>query len=226
MGTRLRIRRALAVAAALASVSAFGTGRGPLPQGRLVPTDGAAGDTFGATTAVSGDTALVSAYTKDQNLGAAYVFRRSGAQWTQEAKLVPADPTHAFDFGLSVAIDGDTAVLGASPTASDVVQAAYVFTRTGTVWAQQQKIVVGSISVPLTNPIVVAIEGDTLVVGSTVQKKAFVYTRAAGTWTERAQLTGSDAGPQDGFGTTVAISGGTILVGAYGAPSIGNGAAY
>ena len=83
---------------------------------KLLARDGAASDLFGVSVSVDGDTAVIGARLDDDNgsaSGSAYVFVRSGRAWTQQAKLL-ADDGAAFDqFGGSVSVDGDTAVIGA-----------------------------------------------------------------------------------------------------------------
>ena len=82
---------------------------------KLLTEDGAAGDAFGYSVAVYGDTAVIGAYGAADKSGSAYVFVRSGNTWEQQFKLTaPADDGYAYDvFGQSVAVDGDTAVIGA-----------------------------------------------------------------------------------------------------------------
>ena len=72
---------------------------------------------FGISVAVSGDTAVVGAHRDDtpagDDAGSAYVFVRSGGTWTQQAKLTASDAAAGDLFGFSVAVAGDTAVVGA-----------------------------------------------------------------------------------------------------------------
>src|SRR5262245_14751008 len=84
-------------------------------QGKLLPSDGLPGDRFGISLAVDGDTAIVGADATGTGTssGAAYVFVRTGDVWTEQAKLVPSDGLLDGQFGYSVALDGDTAVVGA-----------------------------------------------------------------------------------------------------------------
>jgi hypothetical protein len=95
-------------------------------QQKLLASDGAANDEFGDSVAVSGNTAVIGAPDKASYQGAAYVFTRSNAVWGQQQELLASDGT-AYDlFGNSVAVSGDTAVVGARK-ASDRPGAAYVF---------------------------------------------------------------------------------------------------
>jgi hypothetical protein len=85
-------------------------------EAKLTALDGAAGDLFGVSVSVSGDTAVVGARDDDDAgsaSGSAYVFLRSGTGWVQQAKLTAGDGA-AFDrFGISVSVSGATAVVGA-----------------------------------------------------------------------------------------------------------------
>ena len=118
----------------------------------LAPTnrtasDGAVNDRFGTSVAISGDYAIVGAYNKaiggNNQQGAAYVFMRSGSSWTQQQRLVASDGAASDLFGVSVAISGDYAIVGAyhKTIGSNTNQgAAYVFMRSASSWPQQQRV--------------------------------------------------------------------------------------
>jgi len=93
-----------------------GSGGSWTQQAKLLASDGASPDQFGDSVGVSGDTVVVGAHWASNaasESGSAYVFGRSGSDWTQRAKLTASDGA-AFDFfGYSVAISGDTAMVGA-----------------------------------------------------------------------------------------------------------------
>ena len=116
-----------------------------LQQAVLTPGVGQS-EQFGFAVALSGDTALVGAEHEatagTESGGAAYVFTRSGGSWTQQAELVASDGAADYDyFGYSVAVFGDTALVGApSDAIAGEAGAAYVFTRTGTTWTARQKL--------------------------------------------------------------------------------------
>ena len=98
-------------------------------RAKLSAADGLADDRFGFALAVSGNAVLVGAPLANSpglDPGAAYVFRADGFQWTQEAKLSPSDAAAGRRFGISVGLDGETAVIG-SDDASGVFGRAYVF---------------------------------------------------------------------------------------------------
>ena len=103
-------------------------------QAKLTASDGAEDDWFGRSVAVDGDTAVTGAPGDDDNgsvSGSAYVFTRSGGIWTQQAKLTASDGAADDAFGFSVAVDGDTAVIGAYEDDDNGTDSgsAYVFTK-------------------------------------------------------------------------------------------------
>jgi len=167
------------------------------PQQVVLAPDG--GD-FGSAVAVSADTLLVGAPLQG-NAGAAYVFTRSGTSWSLQQVLGPTGAASEKFFGGAVALQGDTALIGAA--AQNV---AYVFTRSGTTWAVAQQLAPcggtgfgGS----------VALDGDTIVVGLT--SLACVYVLAGGTWTLQQALADASLA---GSSVTVAVSGDTAILGA------------
>jgi len=196
------------------------------PQAKLVPADGTAGDRFGYAVAVDGDTLVVGAQWDDDkgtDSGSAYVFTRTGATWTQQAKLLAADGAAYDDFGTAVAIDGDTVVVGAYKDDDKGADSgsAYVFTRTGGTWAQQSKLVPADGEVYDEFGYAVAINANTIVVGAhkdddkrDASGSAYVFVRTGGTWTQQAKLTAADGAAGDRFGYAVAIDGDTVVVGA------------
>jgi len=87
-----------------------------LEQDKLLASDEAGDDYFGRSVSIDGDYAIVGARLDDDNgehSGSAYVFTRSGTDWTEQAKLLPSDGAYWDDFGYSVSIDGDYAIIGA-----------------------------------------------------------------------------------------------------------------
>src|SRR5262249_33092489 len=114
-------------------------------QQRLTPSDGAGEDRFGDAVVISGDTVIVGAPYADiggnVNQGAAYAFVRNGATWTEQQKLTSSDGAANDEFGYSVALSGDTAVVGAIDGGGNNGHgSAYVFARNGETWAQQQEL--------------------------------------------------------------------------------------
>jgi hypothetical protein len=199
-------------------------------QAKLTASDGAAGDNFGYSVAIAGDTALVGAFYDDvganTDQGSAYVFHRSGTTWSQQAKLTAGDGAANDDFGYSVAIAGETALVGApydTVGANPYQGSAYVFTRSGTTWSQQARLTAGDGAASDNFGCSVAIAGETALVGAryddvganTDQGSAYVFTRSGTTWSQQARLTAGDGANGDWFGCSVAIAGDTALVGAF-----------
>ena len=187
---------------------------------KLTASDGVAGDLFGHSVAVDGDTAVVGAYEDESEKGAAYVLAKdSSGAWSQVAKLTASDGEAGDIFGWSVAVDGDTVVVGARYDDS-----AYVFTKPGTGWATATE----TAKLTASDGVVgdwfgqsVAVDGDTVVVGASEDDgsgSAYVFTKAADSvWTDATQtakLTASDGDDFDEFGKSVAVDGDTAVAGA------------
>jgi uncharacterized repeat protein (TIGR01451 family) len=185
---------------------------------------------FGTSVALSGDTALIGAYGANDNKGAAYVFVREAGVWSEQAMLIATDGALSDAFGVSVAIDGDTALIGADRNGDEYAGAAYLFERKadGT-WSEQQKLTGGAVWGLFGAS--VALAGDTALIGAygvdNSKGAAYVFVLdGAGHWTQQGLLTADNGGAGDYFGTSVALSGDTALVGAPEAGSSGQGAAY
>jgi uncharacterized repeat protein (TIGR01451 family) len=197
-------------------------------QQELTASDGASFAEFGGSVSIEGDTLVVGARADDgsagQDAGAAYVFVRSGTTWNEEQKLTAADAAAFDQLGWSVAVAGDTAVLGAPGVEAGGGSddgAAYVFVRSGTVWTAQQKLTPPD---PTTVEIfgeAVALSGDTALIGAPWQDpaapapgSAYVFVRSGAVWSEQQKLAASDGLVGDDFGWSVSISGNIALVGA------------
>jgi hypothetical protein len=177
--------------------------------------DAAEFDQFGYSVDIHGDTAVVGAPFADS----VYVFQydESTSAWSEDPVAVltapvPAGPGH---FGWSVAIDGDTVVVGALDLMS-YIGSAYVFIRTGGTWNEGHQLTLGA-GVGAS----VAISGDTLVVGAIIPASSayvfrYVYDDSVGTWdwVQNWQLTAPGASFAPFFGWSVAIDGDTVVVGA------------
>ena len=104
---------------------------------KITASDGAIDDEFGKSVSISGDYAVVGARADGDNgsfSGSAYVFKRTGTSWAQEAKLLPSDGAAYDEFGFSVSISGDYAVVGAvlDDNNGSGSGSAYIFKRSGT----------------------------------------------------------------------------------------------
>jgi hypothetical protein len=202
------------------------TGSTWIQQSKLTASDAASLDRFGNSVAISGDYAIVGAEFNDDNgssSGSAYVFMRIGTTWTEQAKLTASDAAGGDTFG-RVAIDGDTAIVGAyrSDDNGSESGSAYVYTRTGSIWTEQAKLTASDAAGGDRFGISVAIDGDNVIVGAyfndddgTDSGSAYVFARTGSTWSEQTKLIASDATASDWFGSSVAISGDYAIVGAY-----------
>jgi len=215
-------------------------------QQKLVAADGVAGDGFGVSVAVQGDTLLVGAYAADKGLepseadrGAAYIFTRAGTTWSQQQKLTPSDGTGGDIFGFSVSLNNDSAIIGAplKDVAGADQGAAYVFTRSAGTWAEQQRLTSSDGAEDDAFGVSVSNESDTAVIGALRhdvgtngnQGAVYVFTRSGVTWAQQQELTAGDGGPNDQFGVSIGLSGNSIVVGANfkdNGPNLGQGAAY
>jgi len=219
-----------------------------IEDARLVASDGEAGDAFGFSVAVSGETVVVGAFADDiganTDQGSAYVFVRPAGGWAgalaENAKLIASDGVAFEDFGISVAVSGDTVVVGAliGNVGDDNGQgSAYVFVKPAGGWAglpTQAAKLTASDGTPFDFfGDSVAVSGDTVVVNAPFgdvgqnreQGSAYVFVKPAGGWAgqpqENAKLVASDGAANDfsfslGFDESVAVSGDTVVVGAAG----------
>jgi len=193
-------------------------------QQKLTASDGAAGDNFGYAVALSGDTAVVGAYLADAggvDAGAAYVFGRSGGTWSLQAKLVASDAVASDHLGAAVAISGRTLLVGAPLKKSangNEAGAAYTFAQSGSIWAQQAKLV-PSTGVGDHNGTGVAISGTTLALG-TARAAGYAVSFFAfnGTsWVSSGNVTSSNLNLAY-YGSALAMSGTYTVVGNYAHP--------
>jgi len=191
----------------------------------LTLSGGVAYQTFGAAVAISGNTFVVSAPNASDgcssNPGAVYIFISSGNRSQQVATLTPSDNYPCNPFGWSVAISGDTVVVGAPVSATD--GEAYVFVKPVAGWQDMTETAKLTASDSNQGPgwfgSTVSVDGDTVVVGAFLQAftgEAYVFVKPSSGWTnmmETAKLTPSDGLASDQFGYAVSISGSTVLVG-------------
>jgi len=203
-----------------------------IQQQKLTASDGGLWhQRFGQSVSISGDVVIVGDH--GANLppsgpgltGAAYVFTRSGTTWTEQQKLTASDMAAGDNFGWSVSISSDTAIIGARlADPGDIADAgaAYVFTRSGTTWTEQQKLAASQIFPNEQFGRSVSISGDTAIFGASESSAdgvslagaAYVFTRSGNTWSQQQRLTASDMAFHNRFGWSVSISGDTAVIGA------------
>jgi hypothetical protein len=205
-----------------------------------------ANDDFGSHVAVSRD--LLVAATAVFGGASVTVFHRTGAKWVFDLFL--QSPDNSFDrddFGTSVAISGDTVVIGA-PANDRVVAGSgtvFVYRRGVAGWHLEAALKASNADASDGFGNVVAMDGDTVVVGAAGEDSAaagvngaspgpednslsasgaaYVFHRSGTSWAQQAYLKASNTGPNDGFGHSVAISGDTIAVSAAGEDSAATG---
>jgi len=193
----------------------------------LTAKDATTGKGFGYAVSRDGDLLVVGAPfdSLDKPLaGSVYVFRKTYDEdakqwtWTQEQKLTAKDAQWKACFGGSVAISGDTIVVGTLGA-----EAAYVFQYENGSWSQVAKFAAQTPGSRFGWS--VAIAQDWIVVGTSQGTSAYIFKRENNSWSDKPELiTGSDTQPGDQFGISLAMSGETLVVGA---PLHGNtGSAY
>ena len=203
-------------------------------QQKLTASDAAVNDTFGVSVALNADAsiALVGAYQDDDkasDAGSVYVFTRTGSVWTQQQKLLASDGVVSDGFGISVALNSDAsfALIGSYRDDDKGADSGsvYVFTRSGTVWTQQQKLTASDgvtldyfgRSVALSSDATIALIGAHADDDKgTDSGSVYVFTRIGSVWTQQQKLTASDGASGDGFGFSVTLSADatTALIGA------------
>ena len=195
---------------------------------KLFASDGVANDQFGFSVSISGDLAIVGATFNDGGVngsGSAYIFKWNGASWVQQQKLFASDGAANDQFGHSVSISGDLAIVGApyDDDNGDASGSAYVFRFDGANWVQQQKLLAsdGAAS-DFFSYSSVSISGGYAIVGAfndddngSNSGSAYVFTWDGLGWVEQQKLTASDAAAGDWFGCSVSISSDYAIAGAY-----------
>jgi len=187
---------------------------------------------FGESVALSGDgtTALIGAYMAtagaSSSAGQAYIFQNTGGSWSERQILNASDRVSSAYFGHSVALSGNTAVIGAYQAragTTDSAGQAYVFTNTGGTWSQ-------SAILNASDPagyswfgytVALSEDGSTAFIGApwaTVGSKnyagkAYVFTNTGGTWSQSAVLSTPEVTDCDYFGNSLAVSGNIAVIG-------------
>ena len=136
---------------------------------KLMATDKQAGDRFGTSVSLSGNTAVIGSFGDDDeglNSGSAYIFRKTAGVWQQIAKLTAGDAAGPDHFGFSVAVSGNTAVIGAYQDGGTSQGSAYIFREVGSVWQQIAKLTADDAVAHDQFGFSVAISGDTVLIGA------------------------------------------------------------
>jgi hypothetical protein len=143
---------------------------------------------------------------------------------TGVSKVVPSDGAAEDNFGVSVSVSGDAALVGAyrDNAKSTDSGSAYLFSRSGSTWSQQAKLTASDGAVGDNLGISVSLSGDTALVGAygdddkgSSSGSAYLFLRSGSSWSQQGKLTAWDGAAEDYFGESVSVSGNTALVGAY-----------
>jgi hypothetical protein len=199
-----------------------------MQQRKLTASDAARDHRFGNSVSAYGNSVLVGSTGSNDFIGSAYVFRRYGNLWIEEAILTPSDGEIYDSFGQSVSLFKDYALIGA-PYNNNQNGSVYVFKRDGTIWTEEDKL-----SVNATNNTFgetfgnsVSIYGDYALIGASLNEytigSAYIFKRNGSSWEEMQKLMPSDGATYDWFGYSVSIYGDYALIGAHNA---GYGSAY
>ncbi len=196
---------------------------------KLAATSADAEDLFGVSVAISDDVAVVGASFDDcpigLNCGAAYVFRFDGAMWIEEQILTAVDADVDDEFGLSVSVDGDVAIVG-SPrdfcSSGASCGSAHIFRFDGNAWIEEQKITAPDAAAFDQFGESVAVSGDTVIVGVQDDNcvvggacgSAHIYRFDGSAWGHEQRI--SPMEDVDNFGISVSISSDWAVVGAWG----------
>lgn len=192
-------------------------------QARIGAPDGVLSAGFANTLALQGDRLVVGANDAIAGIGAVYVYSRSGSQWTPQARLAANDGLAGDRFGSSVALSGDSVLVGApnrpgAGAGSHAQGAAYVFVQTLGAWSQQARLNPNASANGDRFAAAVALDGDRALIGAPLSNggigRAYVFERASAVWTAQAQLDANNGAAGDRFAWSVALDGDTALVGA------------
>ena len=212
---------------------------------RLIADDGMEGDYFGYSVDITADRAVVGAYRDDDNgsnSGSVYVYYFDGDNWTQEAKLLASDGETNDWFGWSVAISGETVVVGATGdrNAGDWTGAVYIFNYDGENWTEQAKLLAdgtGYYWEEFGFDVAISADSNAVLIGANKASDngyksgaAYIFRYDGSDWVQQARLLASDGVELATFGNSVAISedGNRAFIGAPGKDTSGHtaGSAY
>jgi hypothetical protein len=208
-------------------------------EAALLPTDGVASQGFGFSAAIDGDTAICGAPADGSPAshpgGAAYVFVRRGGTWSQQAELSSTHLALHDEFGCSVAVERDLAIIGArlDDQSGNDAGAIYVFQRAGDDWTETARIPNPTSGNGAWFGEALALSGDYLLVGAPYSDpnsagRVYVFHGSAGVWTLEQQLSKTGVSSSEWFGSAVSIDGDLAFIGAprFNSGSGDNGAVF
>jgi hypothetical protein len=191
-------------------------------QEKLIASDGTANDYFGRYISVDTDSAVIGAY-YDNDTGSAYAFTRLGDNWVEEDKLIASDGAPADYFGVSTAVHGNYALIGAyrDDNGNGIdAGAVYLFHRTRSGWVEEDKFLASDGASSDRFGISTALDSEHLIIGAYYDNaytgSCYIFTHATEGWVEETKLAASDGEINDFFGRSVSIDDAYVLVGAWG----------
>lgn len=209
----------------------------------IVPPVSSGGDRFGISVAVSGSYMIIGASMEDEdaseaatisNAGAAYIYQFSGTTWTLQQKIVASDRAEDDNFGTSVSISGDFAIVASMNDDEDALGAntlsnsgsVYVFKLIGGTWTQQQKLTADDRGADVRFGYCMAMKGDYAVVSCNYDNtdasaansltnagSAYIFKNTNGTWAQQQKIVASDRAATDRFAFSVDIEDSYVVVG-------------
>jgi RNA polymerase sigma factor (sigma-70 family) len=189
-------------------------------QAKLKSSDWAVNGYFGEAASISGDYVIAAAPYHKNNKGSAYIFKREGDKWEEQAILTADDGDAEVLFGQLASISGNYVIVGAGGPEGIWTGAAYIFVRDGTSWKQQAKLLPDDSAGDDRFVSTICISGDYAIVGASGAdcKGATIYgfMRDGNSWNQVSERVVSDAMDSDWFGRAVALSGNYAIVGTHG----------
>lgn len=187
---------------------------------KLIANDGQAGDQFGISVSLSGNKVLIGANKDDDlgpNTGSAYVFDNNGVNWSQSQKLTAGDGATNDEFGYSVSLSGNRALIGAYRDGEVESQSgsAYVFDLNGENWIQSQKLKADTEVLSDWFGLSVSLSGNRALIGAPGTASAYMYELHGMNWNITDTITAIDGFIGSRFGHSVSSSGNRALIGAY-----------
>jgi len=196
-------------------------------EAKLTASDGAMDDAFGWSVALSGDYALIGANGDDDNgtnSGSAYIFHFDGSNWVEETKIRASDAAAGDNFGNSVSLSGEHALIGApyDDDNQDESGSAYIFHFDGSNWVEEAKLIASGGLQSAYFGWSVSLSGDYALIGAFYDRhsgvksgSAYIFHFGGSNWVQEAKLAASDGWWSDYFGYSVSLSGDYALIGSY-----------
>ena len=193
---------------------------------KLTANDAAGGDAFGVAVCIDDDYAIIGAFRDDDgasDAGSAYIFKREGTNWVQTAKLTASDPAYNGEFGKSVSISGEYAIVGfyGDDDAGSLSGSAFIFKRNDNIWSEHAKLTANDATADSYFGWSVSISGNYAIVGAYHDDhagdrsgSAYIFERNDNTWVQIPKLIADIPASNDHFGFSVAIDNNKALVGA------------